>query len=351
MNWKLEFLIMTNREKRMEQPIKEKIRSFNRQRASLLAAVILFAGIFIFSFFPAAETLPVRAAVFCSAFLLLCGVTLLLSWREMLLLLLAAGAVTGTLFARKQIPPVLFWALALIDTGTTFSAGIVTGRIVRSLTLEKRERDRLETEAKTDKLTQLLNRNGLERAVSTAWAFCKRDQKNAGVILADIDYFKNYNDTMGHLEGDRILKQVAATIKECFKRETDIVSRIGGDEFVIFLSDVDDRHVLELAETLSASILDLKVSTSEERACGDFLSVSMGIETGVPQPEEQLIDLYKRVDEALYQAKKCGRNCISFHGEMIQLCSLAREIPGKGVSGVAALEGARKMKAGQIEEL
>lgn len=333
---------MANREKRMEQTIKEKIRSFNRQRAGLLAAVIFLAGIVIFSFSPATETLSVRVAVFCSAFLLLCGVTLLLSRRKMLLLLFVAGAVTGILFVRKQIPPVLFWTLALIDVGTVFSADIVTGKIARSLVLEKRQRDRLEAEAATDKLTQLLNRNGLERAVGTAWAFCRRNQKNAGVILADIDYFKNYNDTMGHLEGDRILKQVAATIKECFKRETDIVSRIGGDEFVIFLSDVDDRHVLELAETLSVSILDLKVSTSEECACGDFLSVSMGIETGVPQPEEELIDLYKRVDEALYQAKKRGRNCISFHGEMIQFCSLAREIPGKCVSGGRCFGGSAK---------
>jgi diguanylate cyclase (GGDEF)-like protein len=170
-----------------------------------------------------------------------------------------------------------------------------------------------------DRLTQLLNRNGLEQAVGTAWAFCKRDKKNVGVILADIDYFKSYNDTLGHLEGDNILKQVADSIKSCFRRETDIISRIGGDEFLIFLSDINDEHLLEMAQVLSSSIIDLKVKTTSENDPCDFLSVSIGIATSMPQPDDLLIDLYKTVDEALYRAKKAGRNCISFHEKIIQI--------------------------------
>jgi diguanylate cyclase (GGDEF)-like protein len=188
--------------------------------------------------------------------------------------------------------------------------------------------NRLKAEAITDSLTQLLNRNGLEQAAGTAWTFCKRDKKNVGVILADIDYFKNYNDTFGHMEGDNILKQIADCIKNCFKRETDIISRSGGDEFLILLSDIDDGHVLELAKALSSAVTNLKVKTATENNSFDFLSVSTGIATSIPQPDDLLIDLYKAADKALYHAKKAGRNCISFSERIIQAgTSIAESSP------------------------
>ena len=142
-----------------------------------------------------------------------------------------------------QIRFELFLILFLINIGTFFISSTTGKAIIRSFTNEIDETNRLKIEATIDSLTQLLNRNGLEQAAGTTWALCKRDKKNVGVILADIDYFKSYNDTLGHPEGDNILKQVAESIKSCFRRDTDIISRIGGDEFLIFLSDINDDHV------------------------------------------------------------------------------------------------------------
>jgi len=310
---------MADREIRTEQQVKDKIKAFNKQRAGLLIAFIIFIGILIFSPAAEAEALPVRLTVFCSAIFLLCGAAFVISFRDLLLLLIVTTGIPAVLLGLGQIRFELFLILLLTNVGTVFTASITGKAVTRSFTNEIEEINRLKTEATTDALTHLLNRNGLEQAAGTAWALCKRDKKKVGVILADIDYFKSYNDTLGHPEGDNILRQVADSVKSCFRRETDIISRIGGDEFLIFLSEVNDDRILEMAQSLSSSIINLKVTTASENNPGDFLSVSIGVATNTPQPDDLLVDLYKTVDKALYRAKRAGRNCISFHDKLIQI--------------------------------
>ena len=310
---------MADREIRTEQQVKDKIKAFNKQRAGLLFAFIIFIGILIFSPAAEAEALPVCLTVFCSAIFLLCGAAFVISFRDLLLLLIVTTGIPAVLLGLGQIRFELFLILLLTNVGTVFTASITGKAITRSFTNEIEKINRLTAEATTDALTHLLNRNGLEQAAGTAWALCKRDKKKVGVILADIDYFKSYNDTLGHPEGDNILRQVADSVKSCFRRETDIISRIGGDEFLIFLSEVNDDRILEMAQSLSSSIINLKVTTASENNPGDFLSVSIGVATSTPQPDDLLVDLYKAVDKALYRAKRAGRNCISFHDKLIQI--------------------------------
>lgn len=310
---------MADREIRTEQKAKDKIKASNKQRAVLLIAFIIFIGILVFSPATEAKALPVRMSVFCSAILLLCGTAFVISFRDLLLLLIMTTGIPAVLLGLGQIRFELFLTLLLTNVGTVFTASITGKTITRSFTNEIEEINRLKTEATTDALTHLLNRNGLEQAAGTAWAFCKRDMKKADVILADIDYFKSYNDTLGHPEGDNILRQVADSIKSCFRRETDIIGRIGGDEFLIFLPDVNDDHILEMAQSLSSSIINLKVATVSEDNPRDFISVSIGVATSTPQQDDLIIDLYKTADEALYHAKKAGRNCISFHDKIVQI--------------------------------
>ncbi|HCA29392.1 MAG TPA: hypothetical protein DEP23_07430, partial [Ruminococcaceae bacterium] len=99
-------------------------------------------------------------------------------------------------------------------------------------------------------------------------------------------------------------------------RETDIIGRIGGDEFLIFLQDIDNDHIVEMAQNLLSSLSSFKV-----KACpGSYkcLSVSIGIETGIPQTGDSLKEFYNRADMALYHAKKSGRNCISYDNVIIK---------------------------------
>jgi diguanylate cyclase (GGDEF)-like protein len=310
---------MADREIRTEQQVKDKIKAFNKQRAGLSIAFIIFIGILIFSPAAEAEALPVRLSVFCSAIFLLYGAAFVISFRDLLLLLIVTTGIPAVLLGLSLIRFELFLILLLTNIGTVFTASITGKAITRSFTNEIEEINRLKTEATTDALTHLLNRNGLEQTIGIAWALCKRDKKKVGVILADIDYFKSYNDTLGHPEGDNILRQVADSVKSCFRRETDIISRIGGDEFLIFLPEVNDDRILEMAQSLSSSIINLKVTTASENNPGDFLSVSIGVATNTPQPDDLLVDLYKAVDKALYRAKRAGRNCISFHDKLIQI--------------------------------
>ena len=310
---------MANNENRITQQVKDKITSYNRQRGGSAVVFVIFVGIFIFSPAAGTDTLPVRLSLFCSAVLILCSATFVLSFRASLASLLVSAGIPATLLVLSQIHVELFLILLLINAGTVCISGIIGKSLIRSFTNEIEERNRLEAKATTDSLTRLLNRNGLEQAAAASWAFCKRDRKNIGVILADIDYFKSYNDILGHPEGDNILKQVADSIKCCFRRETDIIGRIGGDEFLIVLSDLSDSHVLEMAQSLSSTIINLKVKTTSENTPCDYLSVSIGVATSMPQPGDLLTDLYKTVDEALYRAKKSGRNCISFHDMILQI--------------------------------
>jgi len=310
---------MADHESRIGQQVKVKIRSFNKQRAKLPIVFIIFNGLMVFSPVAGTEALPVRLSVFCSAFSLLCGAAFVLSFRDLLLLLIVTTGIPAVLLGLDQIRFELFLILLLINVGIVFVSGLTSKAIIRSFTNEIEEINCLKTEAITDALTHLLNRNGFEQAAETAWAFCKRDMKKVGIILADIDYFKSYNDTLGHPEGDNILRKVADSIKSCFRRETDIIGRIGGDEFLILLPDASDARILEMAQSLSSSIINLKVTTALENSPGDFLSVSIGVATSLPKPDDLLVDLYKTVDKALYRAKRAGRNCISFHDKLIQI--------------------------------
>jgi diguanylate cyclase (GGDEF)-like protein len=307
---------MADNKIRTDPRVRSKISAYNRQRVIVVIPSIIFTAILLLLLTMEGETFSVRLSILCSVLFLFCSSVLVLSnWSALLSFFAATIMITALLFFKSLS---LFLIFILINMGIFLISRKTTRIFIHSATNEIELIDHLKAEATVDSLTQLLNRNGLEQALEMAWAFSKRDRKKVGVLLADIDYFKSYNDALGHWEGDHILKQVASSIKMCFKRETDIISRIGGEEFLIFLSDVDDDHVAEMAQFLSSAITNLKIrATSENNPCS-FLSVSIGVVTSVPQTNDLLVDLYKRVDKALYHAKWNGRNCISFNGKIIK---------------------------------
>jgi diguanylate cyclase (GGDEF)-like protein len=165
----------------------------------------------------------------------------------------------------------------------------------------------LEKEAQTDFLTQLLNKNGLNRHLPLMWAFCKRNKQPMTIMMIDIDDFKTYNDTFGHCEGDVILKGVADCIKRQFKRETDIMCRFGGEEFIVCLIGVSDEHTISLALGLCKEVEKMSKDAVH-------VSVSVGITEIVPQDNNDWIDLIESADRFLYEAKSNGKNCVSFKG-------------------------------------
>lgn len=285
-----------------------------------IAIGLLFNTFILLLPFMGYKCLSVYYSMLCSFVLFLVSVAFVLSFRQALALFIQSVIIMAVFLTTGNIRPGFFFILILLNAGAFFISQKIAGDFIKSATEEVSTTERLKNEANTDFLTQLLNRNGMEQALETAWAFCKRYQKSIGFIMADIDFFKSYNDTLGHIEGDNILKQVADSIKTCCKRETDIIGRVGGEEFLIVLSDIDDKRITEMAQAVSLAVNSLRIKATETSNHSEFLSVSIGISTAIPQDHILAIDLYRKADFAMYHAKSSGRNCISFNGNIVKTC-------------------------------
>ena len=159
----------------------------------------------------------------------------------------------------------------------------------------------LEALSTTDPLTQLANRRVYERELTYQLALFERTQHVFSIILFDIDHFKRINDEHGHDAGDSVLQQLANILTPQL-RQTDILTRIGGEEFVILLPNTTLEQALDVAEKKRQAIAQAQF------VCG-AVSASFGV-TQV-QPQDTLTKLYKRVDQALYLAKQQGRNRVN----------------------------------------
>lgn len=164
-----------------------------------------------------------------------------------------------------------------------------------------------------DAMTGLLNRRGLERNIFPIWPHCIRQSLSVAVIMLDIDNFKKYNDTFGHLKGDICIKKIGDQIKKTARRKTDIVARIGGEEFVVFLSGVESKEAISWALQLQKNIETMGIPHSSN-SIFPIVTVSMGIYCGVPQQDSQFYEYRDMADANLYRAKENGRACIIYDG-------------------------------------
>lgn len=159
------------------------------------------------------------------------------------------------------------------------------------------------TASMTDALTGVANRAGMNQALAREIALAQRNNTPLSIIMADIDHFKRVNDSYGHASGDRALQVIAECLGECI-RTTDVLARHGGEEFVLILNNTNTEGAMILSERIRAEVNMLHcVSDSGERF---GLSLSLGI-TGL-QPKDSAQRLLVRADEALYAAKRGGRN-------------------------------------------
>ena len=171
------------------------------------------------------------------------------------------------------------------------------------------ERNTAHQNSITDSLTGLANRRYFDDMLTTEFYRMKRSESNMSLIMLDVDYFKKFNDTYGHLEGDECLRQIGKVLKSIVGRVTDIPARYGGEEFVVILPDTEEKGAIMIAECIRKAVIELAIPHSGSDI-SEWVTVSIGVAavsaSSVTSPE-QVITL---VDEALYRAKKGGRNQI-----------------------------------------
>ena len=160
-----------------------------------------------------------------------------------------------------------------------------------------------------DGLTGVGNRRKLEEFLSHNWGRVCREGSQVCLLLLDIDYFKNYNDSYGHLEGDDVLQKIAEAIRTLYRRTGELVVRYGGEEFLVMIVDCDAAVNRSQAETLRQNIEDLKIEHISSEA-SNVVTASIGIVTFTPDKDASAEDYIHLADEALYQAKSKGRNRI-----------------------------------------
>ncbi len=205
-------------------------------------------------------------------------------------------------------------SLGAIDYITKpFKPSILKARVKNHLQL-KYFRDCLTKMGMADGLTGIPNRRRFDETMSVEWRRATRSGQPLSLIMTDIDYFKNYNDTYGHLEGDECLRKVAIKLCKTLKRPGDLVGRWGGEEFACILPETDSIGAMIVAEQLRTGIIDLAIPHISS-PIAPVITISLGVTTITPKPGQDPLELIKRSDEALYKAKRAGRNQIGLASE------------------------------------
>lgn len=171
-------------------------------------------------------------------------------------------------------------------------------------------KSKLEHLAITDGLTSLYNRRYFNKVLPREINRAKRDQKHLILMMLDVDFFKQYNDVYGHLNGDDVLINIADTIQKNFNRASDFCFRLGGEEFGIICSADSQSEFIKQAELLRVAIEELHIE-HDKSTVSSFVTISIGIV--ISDGSESFETLYAQADTELYRAKENRRNYICVH--------------------------------------
>jgi diguanylate cyclase (GGDEF)-like protein len=196
----------------------------------------------------------------------------------------------------------------------------------------QQENQRLQALVHVDELTEIGNRRHFDNCLRAEWKNMARKCSPISLILCDIDYFKIYNDTYGHQAGDDCLRSVAQTINRTLKRSADVAARYGGEEFAVILPQTDADAALIIAEQIRLNVKALNIifqPSIVECLPNLAVTISLGIASVVPGPENDASTLVLAADEALYDSKRQGRDRVTLSNLLNFSVSAKPEIPNK----------------------
>jgi diguanylate cyclase (GGDEF)-like protein/PAS domain S-box-containing protein len=167
----------------------------------------------------------------------------------------------------------------------------------------------LEALSLTDWLTGIANRRMFDQRLETEWNESRRSEKPLSLVLVDVDWFKEYNDAYGHVEGDACLRRVACVLRDVARRPRDVAARFGGDEFSLLLPETDEATAHTLARDFAEAVAEMRIPHGRSGA-GEWVSVSIGVGTRSAGDPDDAGAFVQVVDQALYAAKRHGRGRI-----------------------------------------
>ncbi|MFB2935072.1 PAS domain S-box protein [Aerosakkonemataceae cyanobacterium BLCC-F154] len=188
------------------------------------------------------------------------------------------------------------------------SMAIYQSQLYQQVQAANEELKRLAT---IDGLTQIANRRRFDEYLNLEWLRLRREKAVLSLILFDIDYFKRYNDTYGHLAGDDCLRQLAIAVSDIFCRPADLFARYGGEEFAVILPYTNLSGANYLAERIRQAVHDLEIPHSQSLV-SNHVTVSLGVACMIPDAKLSPQDLINAADRSLYSAKQQGRDRVSF---------------------------------------
>lgn len=180
----------------------------------------------------------------------------------------------------------------------------------------KKDNEQLEFLSIIDPLTKLYNRRHFEHQAKVLFALATRLNTSISIFMIDVDFFKNYNDKYGHLEGDECLISISKVFKNLLTRASDFSARYGGEEFLILANDMTMKQTKLLAEKLCERVRSLSIPHSNQPNENKMVTISVGYTNATPNDQLNIINLLKRADAGLYKAKQRGKNqCALVNGD------------------------------------
>lgn len=194
--------------------------------------------------------------------------------------------------------------------------GAVIGMVARFKDITERKyaentlreaNERLERLSASDGLTGVANRRCFDETIQREWTRLQRTKDSLSLIMCDVDFFKLFNDTYGHQDGDDCLKSIAKALQETARRGGDCIARYGGEEFAVILPATDEKSAVRVAEKIRQAVEKMAIAHSKS-SVAPCVTLSLGVVTVVPDNQGTPESLIKYADKALYLAKSTGRN-------------------------------------------
>ena len=198
------------------------------------------------------------------------------------------------------------WLVAIFGVLFTISSILYLFRILAV-------QEKLKSLTVLDSLTKVANKRGIIDYLNYEWRRCMRDSQSISICMIDIDDFKKFNDTYGHVAGDRCLQEVAGALQEATTRSVDMIGRYGGEEFCLIMPNTTDPNIV--AQACLEKVRDLHIPHTSS-TCSGYVSISLGLATTVPLKDDSLTNFLKTADKALYEAKNLGKNQVVIAGEV-----------------------------------